>query len=229
MIEITFFRATIVRLLLLLQLSLFARAVEDFADVNSILSDVIVKLPDVPTMDGRGYSIELTEVICRNLWIRDASLTSRSVGLVGESSSGVELQWTLEGLAFECDAQYRYEGLFGVVNKGDVYMYSRGNHAVTTATVSAPLNGSPQPPTKIAMNSCTPEVQIVDIDFDNGGFIGWVLDAIEGLLRTTMENMASDKICEELQIFLEVNTKDLLEYIAGENVLKPYLPSNGGA
>lgn len=226
MIEITFFRATIVRLLLLLQLSLFARAVEDFADVNSILSDVIVKLPDVPTMDGRGYSIELTEVICRNLWIRDASLTSRSVGLVGESSSGVELQWTLEGLAFECDAQYRYEGLFGVVNKGDVYMYSRGNHAVTTATVSAPLNGSPQPPTKIAMNSCTPEVQIVDIDFDNGGFIGWVLDAIEGLLRTTMENMASDKICEELQIFLEVNTKDLFEYIAGENVLKPYLPTS---
>ena len=226
MINLTLVRATLFRLLLLLQLSDFARAVEDFADVNSILSDVIVKLPDVPTMEGRGYSIELTEVICRNLWIRDASLTSRSVGLVGESSSGVELQWSLEGLAFECDAKYRYQGLFGVVNKGDVYLYSRGNHAVATATVSAPLNWSPQPPTKVVMNSCTPEVQIVDIDFNNGGFIGWILDAIEALLRTTMENMASDKICEELQIFLEVNTKDLLKYIAGENVLKPYLPTS---
>jgi hypothetical protein len=226
MINLILVRASLFRLLLLLQLSVFARAVEDFADVNSILGDVIVKLPDVPTMKGRGYSIELTEVICRNLWIRDASLTSRKVGLVGESSSGVELQWSLGGLTFECDAKYRYKGLFGVANRGDVYLYSRGNHAVATATVSTPLNGSPQPPTKVAMNSCTPEVQIVDIDFNNGGFIGWVLDAIEALLRTTMENMASDKICEELQIFLEVNTKDLLEYITGENVLKPYLPTS---
>jgi len=226
MIKLNLFRITLVPLLILFQLSPFARPADDFAGVNSILGDVVVKLPDVPTMDSGGYSIDLTETVCRNLSIQDASLTSRSVGLVGESSSGVQLQWSIEGLAFECEARYRYKGLLGIVNKGDVYLYSRDNHAIATATVSAPLNGSPQPPTKIAMNSCTPEVQIVDIDFDNGGFIGWILDAVEGLLRTAMENMASDKICEELQSFLEVNTKDLLEYIAGENVLKPYLPTS---
>ena len=41
----------------------------------------------------------------------------------------------------------------------------------------------------------------------------------------TNEKMANEKICDELENFLEVNTKDLLNYIAGENVLKPYLPT----
>jgi len=58
------------------------------------------------------------------------------------------------------------------------------------------------------------------------GLIGWFLDAIEALLRDAVEDMASEKICEELETFLEVNTRELLEYIAGENVLKPYLPTS---
>jgi len=221
-----FFRISCVRLLLLFQLSAFGIPANDFEDVNSILRDVIVKLPDIPTVKSGSYSIDLTEVVCRNLSMQDTSLTSRSVGLVGESSSGVQLQWSIEGLTFECDARYRYKGLLGLVNKGDVYLNSRNNRAVTTAMVSTPLYGSPQPPTKVAMNSCTPEVQIVDIDFDNGGLIGWFLDTIEGLLRMAVENVASDKICEELQRFWDVNTLDFLEYIAGDDVLKPYLPTS---
>jgi len=220
------FRVMFFRLLLLLHLSVVARPIDDFAEVNSIIRDVIVKLPEVPTIASTGYSIDLTNVICRNFSIRDASLTSRSVGLVRESFSGVQLELSIEGLSFDCDAAYRYKGLLGMSNRGDVYLYSRDNQATTIATVSTPLSGSPQPPTMIAMNSCIPEVEIVDIDFDNGGLIGWILDAIEGLLRTTMENIASKKICEELQTFLEVNTKDLLEYIAGEKVLQPYLPTS---
>jgi len=226
MTSLSFFRATLFRLLLLSQLTAFARPVGNFADVNAILSDVIVKLPNVPTMESSGYSIELTNVICRNFAIRDASLTSRSVSIVQDWSFGVQLELSIEGLTFECDANYKYRGLLGMSNSGDVYLYSRDNQATTTATLSAPLSGSPQPPTKINMNSCIPEVQIVDVDFDNGGFIGWILDSIEGLLRTTMEKVASEKICEEFQIFLEVHTKVLLEYIAGENVLKPYLPAS---
>mmetsp|Transcript_16078 Transcript_16078/g.37271 ORF Transcript_16078/g.37271 Transcript_16078/m.37271 type:complete len:2258 (+) Transcript_16078:270-7043(+) len=221
-------RVTFFRLVLFLQLSAFAMPVDnvaedDFADVNSIIGDVIVKLPQVPTMESGGYSIDLTDVICRKFSIRDASLTSRSVGLVGGSSSGVQIEWSIEGLAFECDAAYDYKGLLGVSNSGDVYLNSRGNQVTAIATVSAPLSGSPQAPTTVVMNSCTPEVEFVDIDFDNGGFIGWILDAIEVLLRTMMENIASEKICEELQTFLEGNTEELLKYIAGENVLKPYL------
>ena len=226
MLTISSFGVAFFRLLLLLQLSAFARPAGDFAEVNSILRDVVVKMPDLPTVESFGYSIDLTKIVCRDLYIRDASLTSRSVGLVGQSSSGVQLEWSIEGLAFVCDAKYRYRGMLGMGNTGDVYINSRDNNAVATATVSAPLNGSPQPPTKVLMNSCDTEVQIVDIDFDNGGFIGWVLDAIEALLRTAVENMASEKICDELQTFLEVNTKDLLEYVAGENVLKPYLPTS---
>ncbi|VEU40992.1 unnamed protein product [Pseudo-nitzschia multistriata] len=220
------------RLLLFLQLGALALpAAGDFADVNSILRDVAVRLPDVPTMGGSGYSIDLTEVVCTDIYIEDAHLASRSVGLLpnsggssaGVASSGVELQWSIEGLAFNCQAKYKYKGLLGIVNRGDVYLYSRDNKVVSTATVRSLLTGSPSPPTEISMNSCLPTVEIVDVDFDNGGFVGWVLDAIEGLLRTAMELVASDKICEELQAFLEVNTKDLLEYIAGENGLEPYL------
>ena len=192
----TSLRATLLRLLLFLQLSAWAKPADEFADVNAILANVAVKMPSVPTMESGGYSIDLTDVVCRDVSIRDASLTSRSLGLVGGSASGIRLQWSIEGLAFECDANYKYTGLLGIVNRGDVYLYSRDNRAVTTATVSAPLTGSPQPPTEVTMDSCNPEVQIVDIDFENGGFLGWVLDAIEGLMRTTMENIASDKICK---------------------------------
>eukprot|EP00536_Pseudo-nitzschia_multiseries_P010192 jgi/Psemu1/325951/estExt_fgenesh1_pg.C_3040009 len=209
---------------------------EDFAEVNAIIKDVAIKLPDVPTLDSGGYSISLTDVVCRDISIGDVSLASRSIGLVtteGTSTStstlttspatGVEIQWSIDGLAFKCTAKYRYQGLLGLVNRGDVYLYSRDNHAVSTAIVSSPLQGSQTPPTKISMTSCDPTVQIVDVDFDNGGFVGWVLDTIERVLRTAMEGIASDKICEELGNFLEEDTKDLLEFIAGKNGLEPYL------
>jgi len=223
------FGFAVFRLLLLLQLSAVARPADDFAEVNSILGDVVVKMPNLPPVESMGYSIELTEIVCRDLYMRNAVLTSQNVGLVGQSSSGVQLSWSIQGLAFVCNARYKATGLFGMGNTGDVYINSRDNNAVATATVSSPLSGKPQPPTKVTMDSCSTEVQIVDIDFENGGFIGWILDAIEALLRDAVENMASEKICDELQTFLEVNTKDLLEYIAGENVLQPFLSTTSSS
>mmetsp|Transcript_26664 Transcript_26664/g.73335 ORF Transcript_26664/g.73335 Transcript_26664/m.73335 type:complete len:2366 (+) Transcript_26664:359-7456(+) len=234
-------------LFLTLLLSAIAKPIaseDDFADVNAIIRDVAIKLQDVPTLDSGGYSISLTDVVCRDISIGDASLVSRRMGLVNANTgatamattstaaslaSGVELQWSIESLAFQCTAEYKYKGLLGMINRGEVYLNSRDNRAAATAVVSSPLKGSPTPPTNSIMTSCDPTVEIVDVDFDNGGFVGWILDAIEGLLRTTMEGIAADKICEELKNFIESDTKDLMEYIAGQNALGPYLTGDGAS
>ena len=97
-----------------------------------------------------------------------------------------------------------------------------GNRAVATVTISAP--DAVTPPTHAVMNSCNPTIEIVDIDFMNGGIISWVLDIIEGMLRNTMERLAEQTICTELQQILQGQTKDFLAF--AKDTLDEYTNDN---
>jgi hypothetical protein len=217
----------------------------NFAEVNEILKNVAVKLPDVPAMESNGYSIDLSNIVCTEISINDISLTNRiltSTDTTTTTNTGqgsqqdkdednVQIQLNLNGLDFICNAEYEYRGLLGMINRGDVYLYSTQNYVTATATIGSTGGtaastgsgtGSNNLPTNIVMNNCNPTVQIRDVDFSNGGFIGWILDAIEGVLRTAMENLASVKICSTLQTMLEVDGNEFLKYISNE-VLSPYL------
>jgi len=179
---------------------------DDFAELNAILQNVVIEIPeDPPTLTSGGVTMDLYNVVCQDLKLSGASLSSRRI-----SSRDVELQVTLSGLDFTCQSRYRYTGALGVTGRGDVIVYSRGNQAVATATVSS--TSATLPPTNVVMNSCNPTIQIVDIDFANGGIISWVLDAVEGLLRDTMERLAQQLICSELQKALQGQTKEFLSY-----------------
>ena len=186
----------------------------DFSEVNTILKDVAVKLPDVPSMEAGGYSIDLSNIICRDISLQDISLTSNRID--DDDKNAVQLQIKVEGLTFICTAEYKYRGLLGMVNRGDVSLYSSDNYVTTSATISSTSNDSSSSssstnsiivPTTIRMTECTPRIEIRDVDFMNGGFVGWILDAIEGLLRTAMENLASTKICYELQKMVRSKVK----------------------
>ena len=207
----------------------------DFTEVNAILQTVVVKLPDAPTMDSLGYSIELYDLVCYDISFHDITLLSTQLGdtttttataTTATATTSTQIQLTVQGLDFVCEAKYKYRGLLGMVNRGDVYVSSSDNYVTTTATIfSAAAAATPvittAIPTTIAMTNCVPTISIRDVDFSNGGFMGWILDAIEGLLRNAIENLASTKICNELSSFLEKDGTTFLTYIS-KTLLFPY-------
>jgi hypothetical protein len=190
----------------------------DFADLNAILKDVVIEVPEnPPQLTSGGITMDLYNVVCRDIQIGNAVLASRRL-----SASEVELQVTISGLDFTCQSRYKYTGALGVTGRGDVFVYSSGNQAVATATlVSSSFSaGMFDPPTNVVINSCNPTIQIVDVDFANGGIISWVLDLLEGMLRDTMERLAEQQICNELRLALQGKTKEFLLY--AKKTLKRY-------
>ncbi|KAL3918291.1 MAG: hypothetical protein SGILL_004308, partial [Bacillariaceae sp.] len=180
--------------------------VDDFAELNTILSSVVVEIPEnPPPFSSGGITMDLYNIVCKDLRLGDAVLSSRRI-----DSRSIELQISLAELDFACTSRYNYKGALGVGGRGDVMVATRSNRAVATATVSAV--DAISPPTNVVMDSCNPTIEIVDIDFTNGGIISWVLDMIEGLLRDTMERLAEKTICTELQQVLQGQTKDFLGF-----------------
>lgn len=179
---------------------------DDFAELNAILSNVVVEIPENPPPFSSGsITMDLYNIVCRDFKLGNAVLSSRRI-----NSQSIELQVTLSQLDFTCSARYDYKGALGVGGRGDVMVASRGNQAVATATMSS--SNPTVPPTNVVMNGCSPTIEIVDIDFSNGGIISWVLDAIEGMLRNTMERLAEETICRELESALQGQTKDFLAF-----------------
>ena len=190
----------------------------DFAELNAILQNLVIEVPEnPPPITSGGITMELYNIVCKEIQISNAELASRRL-----TASDVELQVTLSGLDFTCQSRYKYTGALGVTGRGDVYVVSRGNQAVATATLSSSSfsDGMYDPPTHVVMKSCTPTIQIVNIDFANGGIISWTLDLLEGMLRDTMERLAEQQICNELSLALQGQTKDFLSY--AKKTLKRY-------
>jgi hypothetical protein len=190
----------------------------DFAELNAILQNLIIEVPEnPPPLTSGGITMDLYSIVCKDIQISNALLASRRL-----SASDVELQVTLSGLDFTCQSRYKYTGALGVTGRGDVYVVSGGNQAVATATLSSSSfsDGMYDPPTHVVMKSCNPTIQIVDIDFANGGIISWTLDLLEGMLRDTMERLAEQQICNELSLALQGQTKEFLSY--AKKTLKRY-------
>ncbi|KAG7337284.1 hypothetical protein IV203_026828 [Nitzschia inconspicua] len=191
---------------------------DDFAELNAILSDVVLEMPEnPPPFSSGGITMDLYNIVCRDIKLGNAVLSSRRI-----DSLSMEVQVTLSQLDFTCNARYNYKGALGVGGRGDVSVATRGNQAVAIATVSST---SPTiPPTNALMNSCDPTIQIVNIDFSNGGIISWVLNIIERMLRTTMERLAQETICRELEAVLQGQTKDFLTF--AKRMLNKYTNKN---
>jgi hypothetical protein len=93
-------------------------------------------------------------------------------------------------------------------------------------------NFDTEPPTAVSISQCTASIEINDIDA-KGGFVAFIIDAVEGLMRGPIERQINGLICEEasaLSVLLQALVDDLnvgLESYRGvipDELLDPLFP-----
>ena len=166
----------------------------DFQELNNLVQNAIVSLPDATL--SRGYlSLDITSVSCTNFQVGDMIVSSRKTSLT-TISVDVEIQQ----LDMNCMAHYHYSA-WPLHGSGDVTIDSAGNGATTTTLVTS-TDYNEYPPTSLQIQSCNPTVQIQNINFQ-GGIASMFLEAVQGMLHDSIEQQAQQRICVELQAYLQ--------------------------
>ncbi len=174
----------------------------DFSSINQVLQETEFELPTMSRTED-STTLQLSNIRCRNVQIGDIQLEYTP------TTTGLDIAIDIIGLDVVCQANYNYDGRL-LAGQGDVQITSSSNAATVQASLAQAT--ATIPPSSIQLNACNPSVNINNIDFDNGGFLGWVLNLIERLARGIMENLVEDMLCQQLQQALD-NAQGLLEQL----------------
>jgi hypothetical protein len=167
----------------------------DFAEFNQLIQNAVITFPD-SSLTQSLMTLEITELQCTGLQLEDLRVSSRTT-----SSQTVLIDVEVVGLDMDCAARYHYDGLL-LNGRGNVTVKSYGNQAVVSASITS-SNLNEVAPSILQVESCTPTISMNDLQFDDGGLLGVVLDRVEGLLRNIFENSAERQLCQELTVVLE--------------------------
>lgn len=191
-------------------------AIGDFADFNKILDGAVLRIPNA-VLKSDGVTLRLSNIRCSNLAIGDLNMWSRQT-----SFQTLEVDLQVENLDMFCRADYSFSWLF-LSGDGSVDVRSLGNDARIQGLVKSP-NFMTIPPEEIIVKACNPSVNINDINF-SGGFLGWILNVVERLLRNFLASNAETQICNELGEALK-DTEGFLRY--AKEVLDELKPRENG-
>ena len=178
----------------------------DFEEVNRILQDVRIDLPSV-TIARDSMTVQLSRIQCWDLQIQNIALDSSPrtpSGSSSSSSSETSIAVEITNLDMYCTARYDYDGWWFVGGTGNVDITSFGNDAsidgiVRSSASSSSHAYSQDPPNEILVTRCNPNIIINNMNFSNGGILGWILDMVEPLMRDAMEESAQQLVCSELR------------------------------
>jgi len=172
------------------------RELGDFDELNQIFAETILQLPEMTFKVGRFFFADFyftaKRTVCTDLSLQNLILRHSNVDTFGTQ---IRFELELQGLAFDCEIEWDYDwGITG--GSGDGQIYSSGNN-FNMDIIFTSDNFSTSPPTKAELSSCSADIQIDDIDLQGGGFIPWLINAVEGALRSPIENAVNQVICEE--------------------------------
>lgn len=174
----------------------------DFASINEVLLGTEFQLPPMSRTED-STTLQLSSIRCRNVQIGDVQLESVA------STVGLDVTIDVVELDVICQADYNYNGRL-LAGQGDLQVTSRKNSVTVQASVGK--ESSTSSPTSIQLKSCSPSVNIDNIDFSNGGFLGWILNLIERLARGIMEDLVQEMLCQQLVHALD-KAQDSLDQI----------------
>jgi len=204
----------------------------DFDELNQLLEDVVIRFPD-STVSTSLITLNLRNTRCTNFRIDDFVVQAETAKSVDNSRNQqtTTVQINLEGLDMVCYLDYVYTFLFTRRGSADLYSYDNRasiSMAVQQQSVAGVDNNSffltaTEPPT---VEQCNPQVNVADMNF-HGDIAAVVLNTIEGLMRGKLEDMAEQRICEELRSLGTSYIADLLEQV--DSTLAQYYNNAEGA
>jgi hypothetical protein len=181
--------------------------------LNNILTKAVVRFPD-SELEAAGLTLKVTDLQCTNVRVDQVLVSPRT-----SSAQQILVDTNITGLDMTCTARYEFGGYLIVSGGGDLLVESLDNTA-TMVTSFESLDYSQYPPHDSSIVTCIPSININKLEFSNGGFWGWTLDQLEGMFRGHFEELAENRMCEELEIMSNQNMDDLLNTL--ENKLVQY-------
>lgn len=184
----------------------------DFAEINVVLKDAEFQLPDMSSSED-STTLSLSNIVCTGVQVADVSMSS-SGRTSGSTLAPVSLDLSMQVVDLDmiCNARYYYDGWL-ISGRGNVQVTSRGSDVSLDGNIAAAEQNAP--PTLVTIDTCSPSVNINNIDFDDGGIVGWILNLIEGLARGMMETLVEELLCTELQEAL-LSAQDILSSLKEE-------------
>jgi hypothetical protein len=194
------------------------RELGDFDELNQIFAETILQLPKMTFKAGTFFFTDFyftaKRTVCTDLSLQNLILRHSNVDTFGTQ---IRFELELQGLAFDCEIEWDYDwGFTG--GSGDGQIYSSGNN-FNMDIIFTSDNFSTSPPTKAELSSCSADMQIDDIDLQGGGFIPWLINAVEGALRSPIEDAVNQVICEEADAIAD-ELIDLMTTL--DHFLEPY-------
>ncbi len=170
------------------RLLLNSRWLGDFDDLNKILAETELMLPDFAISTG-GVDFSVSNLVCSNIYIQNLIVRHRRIG-----TRKLELDLVIQDLTIDCQLDWAFKWGF-VRGDGPGQIYTKGSDALIQVTFESD-NFNIKPPKNAYLSDCNSNIVIDDID-TQGGLFGWIFNAIEGALRGTIKEEADDGLCEE--------------------------------
>lgn len=168
-----------------------------FFALNKVLNTIELQLPDAKPANDLGIDLTISNIACRKLNVdgiqvfHDPMPERTTTQQIGLDVTGVDVTCTFRW-------QYRWT-LFSGSGTGEAWTDPSGS-SVSADLAFVSEDYSTQPPTDARLSSCTTNLEIGDMNFqdDGSGINGAIANALEGLLRDTIEGELNDLVCEEI-------------------------------
>ena len=177
----------------------------DLKDLNRLLEGAVLRLPDQQVSSDL-VDLWLTEVRCTNFVVDQVYLASDKVqGSAYDTFEITNVELSIEGLDMVCFLDWRYTFLF--TRDGSAILYSYDNQATFEKNFRHETLGNPV--TSSWVEECAPDVNVNELNFD-GDISTVVFDTVVGLMRSRIEALAEDKICDELNKLSQTQIAEML-------------------
>ena len=190
-------------------------ALGDFDDLNGLFRNAVIRLPDA-TVSERVAFINLTlnikDLRCTEIGVGDIVITYNK-----ESSQRMTFQIDVIDLDMTCYMEYDYQYI--VSGKGNASAYSDNNQATVILAFES-TDFDQAPPTSVAVEECSSDINLVDLSFD-GDWASGLLDVFERLIRNRVETEVQDVACSELTALGDTLSNDVLAMAA--DTIDPFL------
>mmetsp|Transcript_2764 Transcript_2764/g.4053 ORF Transcript_2764/g.4053 Transcript_2764/m.4053 type:complete len:1455 (+) Transcript_2764:100-4464(+) len=170
-----------------------SRKLQTFDALNEIFAEISLDLPDA-TVDRSGLEITITELVCRDLNVRDIQIDHEI-----QSPTSQKVGVDVIGIKIMCNFRYAYRWtIFSGEGAGNAVLDPTSNASIDMEFKSKDY--TMYPPADVDVAECRTDVQIADMNFDGDGvgILSGILNLFEGLLRDTIEGELNTLVCNEL-------------------------------
>lgn len=169
------------------------RKLQDFDELNELLSSVTLVLPSIEPIDAGIFffaqaTLAVDSIICSDISIQDLQVSHQRF-----SDTQVAIDISIVGLAFDCAIDWTLDWLLDENGSATV---NTTNNAVDMQFLFTSSNFDVEPPTAVTQSDCSSQIVFDDIDV-SGGAVSWLVNAFEGLMRSPIQNVLEGFICPE--------------------------------